>query len=70
MAKFYYEVLTRLPDDRKDKRTLIGPVNGIHRCKASNGGETKYRYVQIIDDKPVAAFTRDEMVCLPVDLSL
>jgi hypothetical protein len=63
--KIYYEIVRGYDDPSgKEFIALYGPLIGIHKATSSNKYDPEYEFVQVINRKPVQAFTKDEILVL------
>ena len=60
-GKVFYEIL---PISEKGKVSLVGPLDNVRYCQATAGGPKPgdYKFVQIVDGKPVVAFREHEIL--------
>jgi hypothetical protein len=68
-GKFFYEIMPEKyrGNDKSVNLTLIGPLDNI-RYISSKGGPGDYKFVQVVDGKPVRAFRADEILVTEVGL--
>lgn len=60
-GKYFYEIIKPISGRWAGYIQLAGPFDNIYYASHING-ESKYKFVQVIDGKPVQAFTEEEIL--------